>query len=141
MTDNSESLPNLVLIRGLPGSGKSTIAQQMGEQGYIHIESDMYFLVKGKYVFNPLKTDDAHKWCQKEVRVALKLGRKVVVSNTFVRLKEMQPYLLMTSKVEIIHAKGCWANIHGVSAAAIERMAEQWEVLDSAQLKSRIVMR
>lgn len=141
MIDNGKNLSNLVLVRGLPGSGKSTIAQQMGKQGYIHVEADMYFLVKGRYVFNPIKNGDAHKWCQKEVRVALKLGRRVVVSNTFVQLKEIQPYLLMTDSVEIIHAKGCWKNIHGVSTVAIDRMAALWEDFDGMHLQSEIVVR
>lgn len=34
----------LVLIRGLPGSGKSTMAEVLAQVGYEHFEADMYFL-------------------------------------------------------------------------------------------------
>ena len=51
----------MVLIRGLPGSGKSTCARE----DYAHIEADMYFMdAEGNYKYNPSK---AHAWCRKMV--------------------------------------------------------------------------
>ena len=32
--------PKLILIRGLPGTGKSTLAMALKEKGYVHIEAD-----------------------------------------------------------------------------------------------------
>jgi tRNA uridine 5-carbamoylmethylation protein Kti12 len=37
------AIMKLILIRGLPGSGKSTIAREYVKQGYHHFEADMYF--------------------------------------------------------------------------------------------------
>lgn len=54
----------LVLVRGLPGSGKSTLAREMIASG----------------------TAEA-------ATLALWSGKTVVVSNTFTKLWEMQPYL------------------------------------------------
>ena len=34
----------LALIRGLPGSGKSTIAKSFIPCNFIHLETDMYFI-------------------------------------------------------------------------------------------------
>ena len=41
---------NLILIRGLPGSGKSTVARMMNS-AFEHFEADMWFMVGDQYVF------------------------------------------------------------------------------------------
>lgn len=120
----------LVLIRGLPGSGKSTLGRSMA--GFVHVEADMYFdWCDGVYRFDPSKVKDAHAWCQNAARAALLTRRNVVVSNTFTRKWEMEPYLNMAKElgveVEIIVAKGEYPNIHGVPEETIARMRERWE--------------
>lgn len=40
----------LVLIRGLPGSGKSTMAKVLAQVGYEHYEADMFFERDGVYL-------------------------------------------------------------------------------------------
>lgn len=39
-------MKDLILLRGLPGSGKSTVADLIGAKGagYAHFEADMYFM-------------------------------------------------------------------------------------------------
>lgn len=115
----------LTLIRGLPGSGKTTLAKTFAARGCAHFEADMFF--GDDYQFEPSKLPDAHRWCQESAKAALDAGRDVVVSNTFSRVWEMQPYLSMTSDVAVIHATGRFGNVHGVPPAAIERMAARWE--------------
>ena len=117
------------MIRGLPGSGKSTMARALVCQGYIHFEADMYFEVNGQYQYDASRIRDAHNWCQKMAREALAAGRRVVVSNTFTQLRELEPYLAMTRTVRIIEARGTWQNVHGVPAEMLERMAQRWEQL------------
>jgi predicted kinase len=75
------SRPQIVLIRGLPCSGKSNMARQMS--GYTHVESDMYLEVGAKHVYDPRKVRAAHDWCVAFANAALESGRNVVVSNTF----------------------------------------------------------
>lgn len=42
----------LTLIRGLPGSGKSTMAKFIaGDTDAVHLEADMYFIKDGEYKF------------------------------------------------------------------------------------------
>lgn len=118
-----------MLIRGLPGSGKSTIAKGMVAEGFVHFEADMFFTVDGVYAYDATRIRDAHAWCQQMTRQALKEGRRVVVSNTFTRLQEMEPYRTMGTKVRVLEARGNWPNTHGVPAAMVERMAQRWELL------------
>ena len=125
----------LVLIRGLPGSGKSTLARELADNGYLHFEADMFFEVGGTYRYDASKIRDAHSWCQRMTRQALGRGEKVVVSNTFTQLREMEPYLAMSKDVRVVEAKGRWQNQHAVPEAMLERMAQRWEVLP-ARLKS-----
>ncbi len=65
----------LILIRGLPGSGKSTFAREyfsneaafrkMPIQKYIHLEADMYYTDhEGNYNFTRENLRNAHHWCQ-----------------------------------------------------------------------------
>lgn len=121
----------LVLIRGLPGSGKSTMA--MGEmfKDFDHYEADMFFERGGEYCYDSRKIKDAHEWCQRETFKALANGKSVVVSNTFTRRFEMEPYFYMakTFGIEptILEATGNWPNVHGVPADVVEKMRQRWQ--------------
>jgi len=125
----SPDLGELVLIRGLPGSGKSTMAKEMVANGFVHFEADMFFTVDGTYAYNPVRIQEAHAWCQRMTRQALKEGRRVVVSNTFTRLREMEPYQCMVDRIRVLEACGRWQNTHGVPAEMVDRMAQRWERL------------
>jgi DNA polymerase III delta prime subunit len=124
----------LILIRGFPGSGKSTMAKVLALVGFEHFEADMFFEQDGKYHYDASRIRDAHSWCQLMTRQALVKRKKVVVSNTFTQLRELEPYRLMTEKVRVIEARGTWQNQHGVPVEMMERMAQRWEQLPDALL-------
>ena len=113
-TAATSELPRLILIRGLPGSGKSTKAKVLALIGYEHYEADMFFVRQGRYIYDASRIREAHAWCQAATRRALAQGRNVVVSNTFTRLNELAPYLDMTDSVRVIEAQGGWKSIHDV---------------------------
>lgn len=119
----------LILIRGLPGSGKSRMGNILSLIGFEHYEADQYFVKDGSYQYAADKVRDAHLWCQSKVRAALAENKRVVVCNTFTRISEMEPYLSLTSTVRILEATGKWQNIHGVSAERLKQMAARWETL------------
>lgn len=120
----------LVLIRGIPGSGKSTMARSMIE--YEHYEADMFFTDNnGAYNYDRDKIKDAHEWCQRETFKALASGKRVVVSNTFTRRFEMEPYFEMAKtfgiEPNIIEATGQWDSVHNVPKETIEKMRARFE--------------
>lgn len=84
----------LILVRGLPGLGKSTLGRIIVEAyDGIQLENDMQFMVSGEYVFDASKLEDAHSATQIEVKNLLAESAPcVVVSNTFTRFWEMQAY-------------------------------------------------
>lgn len=122
-------MPHLVLIRGLPGSGKSTIARSMA--GYVHLEADMYFETSTGYSFDPNKLKDAHDWCFTETSAALRHGSSVVVANTFVTFSEMERYLLLGYPTSVVEAKGDFPSAHQVDTVMLQRMRESWEPMES----------
>lgn len=126
----------LTLIRGLPGAGKSTMAKAMVEAdpSLYHFEADQYFVdASGNYRFEPTELEDAHTWCFDETRYALNSGCSVVVSNTFTRKWEMEPYRKLAeelgAELEILEATGNYGSIHGVPQKTIDAMRSRWEVL------------
>jgi predicted kinase len=121
--------PELVLIRGLPGSGKSTMARAM--TGFVHLEADMHMMINGVYQYDASKVADSHNQCKAQVREALGTGHNVVVSNTFSRALEMADYLAIAKglgvSVRVVEATGRWPNVHGVPQDRIEQMRRRWE--------------
>lgn len=122
----------LIIIRGLPGSGKTTLAREFAARGYDHHEADQYFeRDNGRYEFVPSRIGRAHEWCQNKVKGSLSAGHNCVVANTFSRKWEIQPYIDMAHEfgatTKIIEAKGEWKNIHGVPEGVVEKMRLRWE--------------
>lgn len=120
----------LVLIRGLPGSGKTTMATR-DFPGYSHFEADQFFEYPDGYNFDASRLGKAHEWCQSATKHALRMGANVVVSNTFSQHWEMQPYLDMARdlnvSVRILTATGNFASVHNVPETAIAAMRRRWE--------------
>lgn len=121
--------PLLVLIRGLPGSGKTTLAGTY--QGFCHYEADQYFVdAQGTYRFDECKLAEAHQWCQRHTHDALAAGYSVVVSNTFTQPFELLPYFNMALTLQVnlclVEATGAWKSVHPVPDDIIKLMKARW---------------
>lgn len=124
----------LYLIRGVPGSGKSTIGKKMLAEGVVHahFEADMYFTSPtGRYDYDNTKVNLAHKWCRQQTLEAIQRGKSVVVCNTFSQPHELVPYYEMSDhyrvKLVIIRATGNYQNVHGIPEEIIASMRAKFK--------------
>lgn len=118
----------LYILRGLPGSGKSTFAKSLG---IFHVEMDMYFMRGGKYIWSANKIPEAAKFCQDLVRSVIKAGLDCVVSNTHTKIWEFQPYLDMAKElgadVRVIKMPFYYGSVHDVPDITQQKMKDRWE--------------
>lgn len=126
----------LFIVRGLPGSGKSTFAKTLGGT---HFETDNFFMVDGEYKFDVTKLKVAHEWCQNSVNTAMilnittDLNSTIVVSNTFTQEWEMKPYFDMAETYGyrvfslIVENRHGGINQHGVPQDKLEIMKNRFE--------------
>ncbi len=130
-----QTLPTLLLIRGLPGSGKSTLALRLCQApNHIHLEADMFMTDNaGNYRFSTERLGEVHKRCETETLKHLQDGQNVVVSNTFSQVWEMQPYFDMAAdlgiKVQIVECQGQFKSLHNIPNRNIREMRNRWEKL------------
>jgi predicted kinase len=127
----------LFIVRGLPGSGKSTFAKTLGGT---HFETDNFFMVDGEYKFDVTKLKDAHEWCQNSVNTAMilnittDLNDTIVVSNTFTQEWEMKPYFDMAERYNyrvhtiIVENRHDSKNIHGVPEEKLQQMKDRFQI-------------
>lgn len=131
-------MKKLILVRGLPGAGKSTVAKlfyTLDPGNTVHFEADMFFVKDGKYCFDASKIKDAHAWCQNVVGEYMKMSMPtIVVSNTFTQEWEMQPYINMAKRhgyqvtTLIVENRHGSESVHDVPAETLEKMKARFEV-------------
>lgn len=125
----------LILFRGLPGSGKTFLAQQIANAlGVELFEADQFRLDEnGNYCYRPEDNAQCHALCQSKARGELERGRSVVVANTFVNRTQMRPYWLMAketgAQLQIVHVQSDFKTTHGVPESTMDWMAGVWEHL------------
>ena len=123
----------LYIVRGVPGSGKTTLAKQLTSNVF---EADHYFYDNdGNYNFIPSEIKEAHKECQQFVGFAMESGiQKIAVSNTFTQEWEMEPYFELAKKhgfkvfTIIVENRHGGKNQHGVPEDKIEQMKNRFEI-------------
>lgn len=123
----------LYIVRGIPGSGKSTFAKQLTSNVF---EADQYFLdINGNYNFDFTKIKDAHKDCQDNVKSAMQSSiSKIAVSNTFTQEWEMKVYFDLAKEFGykvftiIVENRHGGTNVHNVPEDKVESMKNRFEI-------------
>lgn len=128
----------MTLIRGVPGSGKSTYASKLLT---LNFEADNYFIrPDGFYEFNANSLKHAHEWCYDCAAWHVLRGEfDVSVSNTFTRIWEMQRYIDLAKangyELEVVRCTGRYPNIHGVPESTVQKMLDRFEDYEGEILK------
>ena len=131
----------LFLVRGLPGSGKTSFASAIWND-YAVCEADKFFYDKeGNYNFDPSKLKEAHSWCKNEVESRMiehqnnqQYYPEIAVSNTFTQEWEMEDYFKLAEKYGyktvslILENRHGGKNVHGVPDDKIEIMKNRFQI-------------
>lgn len=135
----------LYLIRGVPGSGKTTLGLKLLAQGLAtsHFEADMYFTDdSGRYSYDKTRVGLAHEWCRQQTLEAIQRGESVVVCNTFSQPHELTPYLDMAGhygiNLVIIRADGSYSNVHDVPEDIVASMRLKFKDISGETLYSEL---
>ncbi|KAG9491933.1 hypothetical protein GDO78_000437 [Eleutherodactylus coqui] len=134
----------IYLLRGLPGSGKTSLARKLKRDypSAVVFSTDDYFLLEdGSYSYDPDLLQDAHKWNQKRARKAMNRGKTpIIIDNTNTVAWHMKPYAVMALQnryqVLFLEPNTHWKfnvgelarrNSHGVSREKIQRMKNAYQ--------------
>jgi len=136
-------MSKFIVMRGLPGSGKSWLAKQLVEDGEI-FSADDYFNQEGQdYAWEGWKVPLAHKWNHQRISEAIDNNvTPIVVDNTNVSLKDLRSLAPMIRQaqekgytVELREPQTDWKfNVdelvkrcsHGVVKKSMERFLRRW---------------
>lgn len=126
----------LIIVRGVPGSGKSTFAGKLKEylthKKYIGdaFESDTFFMKNGVYKFNPNLLYLAHKICYDKVfnNLAKDDVNFSIVANTFISKSDVKKYRKQAEElgydVVIYRMTNKFKDVHNVPEETLKKMRE-----------------
>lgn len=146
----TQSNKKMYIMRGLPGSGKSTSAQKLN--GVVLSTDDFWVDDKGTYVFNQNMLNKAHKWNQDRCLAECNRGTPIIViDNTNCTPSEYSIYEKYAKQFDyniiIREPRTEWKYdpdecyrkcTHGVPLHAIKLMKSKWVDVPQTKLKPLI---
>jgi tRNA uridine 5-carbamoylmethylation protein Kti12 len=140
-------MSKMVILRGVSGSGKSTVAKDLASQAMtvggkvVICSADDYFIRLGSYKFDPRLLPEAHAWCRGKAIGALEAEVDlVIIDNTNLCKWEFEPYEKMaadySAECQVIvvgeftkEAIELYAsrNKHGVPVEKVKQMAAKFQ--------------
>jgi hypothetical protein len=140
MDTNVEKEGDLILLRGLPGSGKSLLAKIIlqspsGYEPEVLSADDFFTDEKGNYNFDPEKLKEAHNYCQFRCSERMRQQiMRIVVANTFTQDWEMEVYFDMARRYNyrvhtvIVENRHGGENVHGVPQNKLQQMKDRFQI-------------
>ena len=140
MDTNTEKQGDLILLRGVPGSGKTTLAniilQQPNNNPQEILSADDFFEDEnGEYNFDPTKLKEAHNYCQFRCSERMRQQKvRIVVANTFTQEWEMDEYFKMAERYNyrvhtvIVENRHGNENVHGVPEDKLQQMKNRFQI-------------
>lgn len=124
---------NLILVRGISGSGKTTFAELIATNVF---SADDYFTdALGNYNFDATYLPTAHDACKARTEEAMKKGEsKICVANTFTTEWEMAPYFKLAEKYNyriftvIMENRHGGTNVHDVPEPVLQKQKNKFSV-------------
>jgi predicted kinase len=133
----------VIIMRGLPGSGKSTKARS---HGGVIVSADDFFMQGDEYVYDRSKIGEAHDESKRKFLEAIKAGEPlVVVDNTNTQPWEYADYerwagehgyevTIDEVKTDLTPEELAQRTVHGVPAEIIQKMKDRMEARASSWL-------
>jgi predicted kinase len=140
MDSANETQGELILLRGLPGSGKTTLAKiilqlRSTDEPEILSADDFFEDNEGDYNFDPTKLKEAHNYCQFRCSERMRQQKaKIVVANTFTQEWEMDEYFKMAERYNyrvhtvIVENRHGNENVHGVPEDKLQQMKKRFSI-------------
>lgn len=124
------------MVRGLPGSGKSTFATELANAlDCNHFEHDQYLYTEdGEYLWTPSRMAYAYRQCLRDTENTMAEGEPVVVSNVFPTGKSMKNYRKLAEKYGhrvtyiVVENRRGGQNIHDVPQEALDDMRKAFQI-------------
>ena len=121
--------PCVQIIRGLPGSGKSTEAKKYD---CLHLELDMYCVRGRKYVWNSKQDKVAHNLLNWAIRDAMREGIDIVVAGVMPKASGTLANIVGWARdfgydVHILTLPKKYKDVHGCSKADLDRFEAMFE--------------
>ena len=131
---------NLILVRGISGSGKTTFVEEFIENVSLSIATDDFFVLDGMYTFDHSYLAEYHQRCIESVMSEMESPStegycNIVVHNTFTKEWEMQPYLDLAEKYGyniytiITENRHKSESIHDVPEDVIKAQRDRFEIV------------
>tara|TARA_R100001594_G_scaffold11660_1_gene26112 strand:- start:1442 stop:1864 length:423 start_codon:yes stop_codon:yes gene_type:complete len=131
---------NLILIRGVSGSGKSEFVEEFIHPTSLVICTDDFFMKNGKYEFDPELLAENHANCLRSVESEMEhpsdtMCHNIVVHNTFTQKWEIDPYKELADNYGynfytiIVENRHGSDSVHNVPSHVISKQKDRFEVV------------
>lgn len=128
-------MKKVMVLRGVPGCGKSTLAYEMWKEGAEVVSADNFFETNDGYVFDPEMLGEAHAQCKRDFKKLIAEDYPyIVVDNTNTKNWEMKWYKSFAEEHDytvfsiIVENRHEGISEHDVAEETITKMRDRFEI-------------